>query len=109
MHHVIWFENTPAYGANIIVTFNYGENISYTKSTVGEVSANISSALESCYGDDVVSFDPAKPSGISSGLDFRYTDERAVKTWKFDTYAKEISFKIRNLDSEHLQEPHILL
>lgn len=100
VHHVIWFENTPAYGANIIVTFNYGENISYTKSTVGEVSANISSALESCYGDDVVSFDPAKPSGISSGLDFRYTDERAVKTWKFDTYAnRTFKFKIKNLDS----------
>ena len=54
VHHVIWFENTPAYGAHIIVTFNYGENISYTKSTVGKYRL-YSSALESCYGDDVVS------------------------------------------------------
>ena len=100
VHHVIWFEHAPTDGANIAAAFSYGENISYTKSTVGEVLANINSPLESCYGDDVVAFDPAKPFGISSGLDFRYTDERAVKTWKFDTYAnRTFKFKIKNLDS----------
>lgn len=50
---------------------SYGENIIYTKSTIGEITESIEGALESRYGDDEISFDPANPAALSSGLDFR--------------------------------------
>lgn len=110
VHHYVWFKNAPANGANIEVSFNYGENIAYAKTTMGEVGEGIGSALENPYGDGDVSFDPANPSSMSSGLDFRYTDDRAVKTWRFSDYKnREFTIKIKTLDSRSTGTPYFIL
>ncbi|AJG86982.1 hypothetical protein BG02_3222 [Bacillus anthracis] len=99
VHHFLYLKNAPAARANIEVTMSYGENIIYTKSTIGEITESIEGALESRYGDDEISFDPANPAALSSGLDFRETDERSVKTWNFAEYKeREFMFKIKGYD-----------
>src|SRR5690606_34662702 len=78
--HWLWFKNPPAAGANISVSFNFGETIFYEKTTIGQLANN---ANECPYGDGTTSFDPTQPSAIGTGLDFRQTDDRAVKTYRF--------------------------
>lgn len=80
VHHWISFKNAPAKGDKVFVAFSYGEEISYEKTTIGKSDKE---ELESPYGDGDVSFDITKPTSVSSGLDFRETDNRAIKTYRF--------------------------
>lgn len=94
VHHFLQFGTAPANGAAIAVTFSAGESVSYMRSVYGNVGAGFSTALESPYGNGNVAYDPANPTAISSGLAFRATDDRAIKTWRFDE-AKTRSFELR--------------
>jgi hypothetical protein len=99
VHHVLLFKTPPAKGAKIIVAYHYGENICYAKTTVGELGYGLATGLESRYGDDNLNFAPTVGSSLSSGLDFRYTDERAIKSWEFqDVRERYFEFRIRDLD-----------
>ncbi|MGJ8486081.1 hypothetical protein ACSFVZ_18880 [Pseudoalteromonas sp. SYSU M81236] len=98
--HFIQFKNAPANSSSIAVTFDVGETIKEGKTTIGNISKGIGSGLESSYGSGGTSYDPANPVGLSSGLDFRQTDDRAISTWRFDTYAKrKFKFVITELHS----------
>ena len=99
VHHVLWFQTPPARGVKIKVAYDYGENICYAKTTVGELGYGLDTGLESRYGDDNLDFAPEAPCGLSDGLDFRYTDERAIKSWEFeDVRERHFEFRIRGLD-----------
>lgn len=99
VHHVLLFSRPPKSGAKIRLSYNYGENIGYTKTTVGELELGFDSKLESRYGDDNLDFAPSSTANISSGLDFRFTDERAIKTWNFaEVKERHFEFRIRGLD-----------
>ncbi len=96
VHHYVLFSKAPAVGVKIVVDFSYGENIIYAKTTIGETAAGVNSPLESRYGDGS---DIGNPKQLATGLDFRYTDSRAVKTWRFtDKKIRNIKFKIKSLD-----------
>lgn len=98
IHHILWFKTAPVNGVNISVTQKYGESISYTRSHIGENGALFSDGLESTYGDGSTSFDPANPSTLSSGLDFRYVDSESFISYKFDSVeTRQIEIKIRGL------------
>ncbi|MEF3303449.1 SGNH/GDSL hydrolase family protein [Paenibacillus sp. GYB003] len=101
VHHHIWFKNPPRNGSIIEVTQSYGENIAYAKTTVGEMETDFGSPLESRFGDG--GFDNASvkhQTSLSYGMDFRETDQRAVKTWKFPTYAKRrFVLRIKGIDT----------
>ncbi|WP_353132363.1 hypothetical protein [Pseudopedobacter sp.] len=89
VHHWISFKNAPVKGDKLVISFSYGEEISYEKTTIGKSDKG---ELESPFGDGDVSFDITKPTRVSSGLDYRETDDRAVKTYRF----KEV--KNRNVE-----------
>lgn len=93
VHHWILFKQAPAKGSEVVVSFSYGEEISYEKTTIGK---SADGELESPFGDGDVSFDITKPSRVSSGLDYRQTDDRAVKTYRFDDVKKrEVELRIK--------------
>ena len=95
VHHWLWMKVAPAGGIAIATTFSYGEEIGYEKTTVGKTAAGV---LESAYGDGNVSYDINNPANLSSGLDFREVDERAVKTWRFaESKTRAIVLKISGL------------
>ncbi len=97
VHHYVLFSKAPADGVKIAVDFSYGENILYAKTTIGEAAVGINSPLENSYGDEN---DIGNPKQLATGLDFRYTDPRAVKTWKFtDNKMRNIKFKVKSLDA----------
>ncbi|MBD2862986.1 hypothetical protein [Paenibacillus oceani] len=99
VHHALQFRRTPAQGIVIEASFRYGETIAYAKTTVGETEERFGSPLESRYGEGGVAFDPARPVAVSSGLDYRITDDRAVRTWTFpDTRRRTFELKIRGFD-----------
>ncbi|RKN64450.1 SGNH/GDSL hydrolase family protein [Paenibacillus ginsengarvi] len=99
VHHALKFRQAPATGAVIEASFRYGETIAYVKSTVGEAEERLGSPLESRYGEGGVAFDPARPVAVSSGLDFRETESRAIRTWRFPHAAKRsFELKIRGFD-----------
>lgn len=101
VHHYLWLKRPPRDGAAIEVTLRYGESIAYAKTTVGETADPFDSMLESKFGDGTVGVDTATPSAISTGLDFRETDERAVKTWKFPHAAKRrFALRVKGIDSD---------
>lgn len=82
--HTVWFKVAPPSGASVTVDFSYGESISYTKWTVGNTGRGFTAPLESQYGDGATSYSTTEPAKVSSGLGFRQTDERSVKTYRFD-------------------------
>lgn len=79
--HVVWFRNAPANGAVIVVSYDYGKMILHERSTVGQLDDGITN--ESNYGEGSVSFDPANPASISSGLEFRSIDKDSFFIHKF--------------------------
>ncbi|MDT8419339.1 MAG: hypothetical protein RQ754_02820 [Desulfuromonadales bacterium] len=100
VHHYLMFAAAPANGAAIACTHDYGESICHARTTLGQTGQGFGTSLESAYGEGNVSYDPANPSSLSSGLDFRASDERAVHTWKFDTQAsRTVRLQIQGLDS----------
>ncbi|MEQ7801978.1 hypothetical protein ABDJ41_19440 [Pedobacter sp. ASV1-7] len=93
VHHWVYFKVIPKNGEDIVAGYDYGEEISYEKTTIGKTGKGV---LESPFGDGDVSFDLTKPARISSGLDFRQTDERAVKKYRFATNKKRtVRLKIK--------------
>lgn len=80
--HTLFFKTPPAQGT-IEATFEYGESITYAKTTVGEVGDRLESGLESYYGDGNVAFDPANAVSLSSGLDFRKVNSKAFRVYNF--------------------------
>lgn len=111
VHHVLWFATAPAAGSNnISVSFDAGESITYVRGTVGQTTRPLSGTNESPYGDGNVAFDPANPSGLSSGLGFRETDHRSMRTWKFDTQAtRAFEVRIASLDPSGTGTPQLYL
>lgn len=99
VHHYVWFKVPPTESAKIVVDFDYGENILYAKTTIGETACGVDSVLESSYGDGDTAYDSENSTALSSGLDFRYTDPRAIKTWKFTENAtRNIKLVVKSLD-----------
>lgn len=90
--HSLWFKDAPANGAVINVEYDYGETISFVKSTVGETSDGVN---ESPYGDGTISYDPNNPATIGAGLDYRLVNEKAFfKYWFDDDAERNITLKI---------------
>ncbi|POC58499.1 hypothetical protein CRN37_09540 [Vibrio vulnificus] len=92
--HWLTFKDKPSSGDEIVCTYSHGESIKPGKSTIGNKDKGIGSGIESTYGDGNISYDPANPVGLSSGLDFRHTDKRSVETIRFDTESLR-TFEIR--------------
>lgn len=96
--HTLFFKDAPAEG-EIKITFDYGESITYAKTTVGELGTALDSGLESYYGDGNVAFDPSNAVSLSSGLDFRKVDEECFKTYNFaSNKTREVKVRIKSLD-----------
>ena len=96
--HSVWFKAAPT-GA-IAVTYKQGENIRHLKGTIDRVGAGFTTVLENPYGDGNVSYDTTNPVAVSSGLGFRQSDSRAVKTWKFsESKTRSYKLKIKELHS----------
>jgi len=93
--HTLWFAVAPPNGQAIVVSYDYGKVIFHEKSTVGQTVNDETN--ETNYGDGDVSFDPANPSGVSSGLEFRSIDKRAFFNHKF-LEKKNRSFEIEIID-----------
>ncbi|MDI3370998.1 hypothetical protein QLG14_17330 [Pseudomonas sp. V104_10] len=110
VRHFLWFDTAPASGAVIAASFSAGESITYVRGTIGQTSQALTSPNESPYGDGNVSFDPANPAQVSSGLGFRETDPRAVVTWSFSSAAKR-SFRVKiiGLDPRAAGTPQLYL
>lgn len=93
VHHFLYFVTPPANGLAIVANFDYGEDICYEKTTIGKTAAGV---LESAYGDGDVSYDTTNPSNISSGLDFRQTNDAIVKTYRFGSIAtRTVRIKVK--------------
>lgn len=94
--HWLFFKVAPASGADIVCNFQQGESVTYMKGTVGQIAEALNSQNESPYGDGVTSYDPALPASLSSGLGFRYTDERSVVSWHFaDSATRQVEVRVR--------------
>ncbi len=101
VHHFILFETPPTNNSTISASFKYGESIKTGKSTIGNLTQFIGSGTESPFGDGGVTYDVSNPQDIASGLDFRETDRRAIKTWKFDDNGlKNFTFTIKEIDDK---------
>lgn len=93
--HALFFKDPPPAGSQIKVSFKYGQTITHTTCTVGETEKI--SEMESVYGNGNVSHDPAKPSFLSSGLDFRYINPKSFFVYKFPSVAeRHIKIEIKN-------------
>jgi len=88
VHHMVWLAEPLAAGAKLTAAFNYGEAITYARTSIGERGRALDSPIESTYGDGDLNFRMDRPCAISRGLDFRYSDPRAVRTWRFAAPAK---------------------
>lgn len=97
--HTLFFKTPPTQGT-IEATFDYGESITYAKTTVGEVGDRLESGIESYYGDGNVAFDPANAVSLSSGLDFRKVNHESFRSYNFaENKLREFKIKIKSLDS----------
>ncbi|TEA79846.1 hypothetical protein [Allopusillimonas ginsengisoli] len=92
VHHVLWFAAAPV--GEVVATFSAGESIQYMRSFLGNAGKGLDTSLENPYGDGRVAYDPANPSSLSSGLGFRQSDDRAVKSWRFSS-SKKRTFRIK--------------
>lgn len=91
--HSLWFKEAPAQGANINVSYDYGEPICFVKSTVGGTENDFEN--ESPYADGTIQYDPTNPGSVGSGVDFRLINEKAFIRYWFDTdEEREITIKI---------------
>jgi len=86
--HMVWFKVPPANGAAISIAYSYGQIIAHERSFLGQTTSD--SINESTYGDSSISYDPANPSGLSGGMEFRAIDERAMWMHKFTSAAERL-------------------
>ncbi|MHA6481216.1 hypothetical protein ACX1C1_04835 [Paenibacillus sp. strain BS8-2] len=99
IRHFLWFLTPPRAGSNIEATFQYGESVTYARTTVGEIGAELSDPLESPFGEGDVAFDPAHPRPLSSGLDFRASNAKAMREWSLtEGVEHEVTFRVVGFD-----------
>jgi len=99
VNHYLYFAVAPGNGLAIVANFDYGEGIYYAKTTIGETTSAINGTLESVYGDGSRSYDPANPSALSTGLDYRSVDPRSIKTWRFtENKDRAFTLNVKELD-----------
>lgn len=107
VRNYIWFATAPANGHVVSLTTDYGENIAYVKHTLSETKDSLGSAIETFQGDRA--YDSTSATIYEDALNFRQTDERAVKTWRFSNTAnRKIKFQIRSLDSRATGTPYFI-
>lgn len=97
--HTLFASEGQTAGTEISVSFDYGHEILYEKTTIGKDG---NGALESAYGKGNTAFDPANPQDgtFESGLDFRCTDERAMVRYRFHESAlRHVKLVVKELDS----------
>lgn len=82
VEHFACFFKAPE--GKIDIQFSYGETIAYTRCTVGGLAED-ENTLESTFGVGHIPYDLANPSRLSSGLDFRYSNDDAAKVFEFET------------------------
>lgn len=93
--HWLWFKSAPLLGEVINISYDFGRYIMYERTSIGQ---NIAGVNECPYGDGDVSFDPTAPAGISSGLDFRQTEDKVVHTYRFlENKKRKVKLKISGL------------
>ncbi|OYD42296.1 hypothetical protein [Sphingobacterium cellulitidis] len=91
--HWLWFKVAPTSGQAIVVNGTRAKALFYEKTTIGQDSSGNN---ESPYGDGDTSFDPLAPASIATGLDFRQTDERVVKIYRFlDNKERTVRLRIK--------------
>jgi hypothetical protein len=83
--HSLIFKKTPPVNSVLKISYDYGQTICHTKCTVGESKDG---KLESTFGAGRVAHDPAHPTRISTGLDYRYINPDAFFIHKFKSFAK---------------------
>ncbi len=93
--HYIWFKKPPKKGAKISIEYKYGRVVTFEGSSVGQLSTDEEN--ETPYGEGAVSFDPASPAILSSGLEYRQIDKNAFWVHKF-TEPKKRHFEIEIID-----------
>ncbi len=96
--HCIWFRDPPPKGAHILVNYRYGRIVTFEHSTVGQMATDEEN--ECPYGEGKVSFDPASPARLSSGLEFRCIDKNAFWIHKF-TEPKKRHFDLEIIGGHH--------
>ncbi len=96
--HFVWFKTPPPKGAKIVVEYKYGRIVAFEESTVGQLASDEEN--ETPYGEGTVSFDPANPAVLSSGLEYRYIDKNAFWIHKFTT-PKKRHFELEIIDGEN--------
>lgn len=79
VEHFLYFLAPPK--GQIEVEFEYGETVCYTACTVGGTEDE--HRLESTFGVGDVPFDLANPTSFSTGLDFRFSNPKALWTHCF--------------------------
>lgn len=104
--HALWFLKPPEKGTDILAEYQAGENILYTKGSIGETLGCVDSPLESPYGCEETGMEFSS-GDISCGLDFRCTDPRSIRTFRLKGRKKR-RFRIR-LKKSGPQEPALIL
>lgn len=97
--HTLFAKEGQAAGTEISVSFDYGHEILYEKTTIGKDG---NGTLESAFGRGYTAFDPAHPQDgtFESGLDFRSTDERAMVSYRFhESAVRHVKLVVKELDS----------
>ena len=90
--HCIWFRDPPPAGEEIRIKYKYGRIIAFEGGALGQLHTDEEN--ESPYGEGSVSFDPAHPVRLTSGMEYRYIDRKAFWVRKF-TEKKKRHFRIR--------------
>jgi hypothetical protein len=85
--HAIWFAVAPDDLASISVSYDVGRLLGHTLSTVGQITTD-SLINEGVYGNGAVSYDPANPSSVGSGMEFRSIDKDQFFIHKFTSIAE---------------------
>ena len=83
--HQACFDTAPSNGSALVFNSDYGKVIFHERSTVGQLANDESNEMN--FGEGDVSFDPANPASLSSGMEFRTIDERAFWIHKFTSKA----------------------
>lgn len=80
LHRVVFRKGYLQEGNVVSVEYDYGETVSYVKSSIGENGENGNGMVENQNAYTDTDFDPSNPvtaGTVNGGIDFRYTDEDA--------------------------------
>jgi len=115
VNNYLWFKVAPGNTHAISLTYDYGENITPTKCSIGEIAATITNAglqsgnnLESFEGDGVTA-DLNGTTITTESLDFRSTNPDAIKIWRFNSKKRRtFKFLISGLDPRGSGTPYFI-